>query len=278
MTNPKLTEPEKQFLLGLTNVASKQFADGLDTTAILNYVSSYQEPVTLSPAAALCKTGLPTLPTGIPIKSLPLITEASGGLMGMWLIGGPAGIGKSSLAWQLCLEAGKHIPVLVYDLELGDQNLIYRTSKICGENIQQVQQALKQVYIRDSIATLEGDLLQIKPPALILVDSIQKCPTALTQRRGRRDKYLNRLETLAKHGYTILLVSELNRQWGNEQSVNSFKESSELGYSCSFGVTLLAREDGSMGVMIVKNRHRQPSGFITALTRDTKKIFWWSEI
>jgi hypothetical protein len=187
----------------------------------------------------------------------------------MWAIGGEPAVGKSALAWQVTLDVAlQNVPVLYYDFENGFQVLMDRTRSIFKGNLDRIREATNKVYIRESIRSLDSDLARLAPPALVVIDSIQKLPGSVEYRRSSLDRWIHRLEALKKRGYYVLLVSEISRgNYGSEAYIGAYKESGEIEYSADMGVHLL--DGGGLGVnaVIVKNRHRPFRGPVALLQR-----------
>jgi hypothetical protein len=220
---------------------------------------------TLTPASALLVDGqLPPIPTGVPV-SMPMIQAASGGVFGLWALGGKSGVGKSTLGVQIAIEViERGLPVLYYDMENGESVLLYRIGKALNDDLARIQKATDKLYIRRNIRTLSADLAAVKPPCLIVIDSLQKLPTKVDQRRTGLDHWLHKLEALKEQGYSILMISELN-------GLGGFKETGEIEYTADFGFQLWPSREGVL-VKVLKNRHRPQSGDLCTLERVND---WW---
>lgn len=255
---------EQQALQGIINEASTQIAGHTFDPSAFKPHFEVKKSHGLAPASTLLVNDkLPPIPSGVPV-SLPMLQAASGGIFGVWVIGGKSGVGKSTLGWQLTIEVARTMPALVYDMENGETTLLYRIGKALGGDIQKVKEATKQIYIRRNIRTLTEDLAAVPAPALIVVDSLQKLPTKIDQRRGGIDHWLNRLESLKDQGYSVLIISELN-------GLGGFKETGEIEYTADFGMQLWPRDEG-VEVQVLKNRHRPELGHICDLSRVNG---WW---
>jgi len=269
---------DRSMLVNLVNAASEQLTKGsLDMGAINLVLSERRNSSTLVAAKGYLREGIPRIPTGIPIKSLPTLTDASGGLFGLWVIGGESGTGKSCLAWQIGLEAAREIPTIYYDFENGKETLLHRTGEICKGDINSARRALKRLYLRDHIRTLDNDVATLPAPALIVVDSLHKLPTSVLHRRTSLDQWLHKFESLVKQGYTVLLTSEKNRQGYGNPTAGGYKETSEIEYTASFGVQIIKTEDEEVKVFCVKNRHRPNTGLVCTLERHPKRQWWYRE-
>ena len=183
----------------------------------------------------------------------------------MWAIGGKKKMGKSTLAVQLSLEVARVQPVVYYDMENGESVLLYRIGRMFGGDVKKVREATKQFYMRSSARTLDADLAAVPPPPLVVIDSLQKLPTKLDQRRTGLDAWLLRLEALKKQGYSVLLVSELNGFGG-------YKETGEVEYTVDLGLQLVGNGD-YVTVNCVANRHRPNEGEICNLERVNEWAF-----
>ena len=267
----------KETLVSLINLAGKQLTEGkFDTQAIyktLNQAEGVNE--TLEPVSSFLSS-FQTSPAGVPVPSLPAISKSTGNLQGIWVIGGDPGIGKSTLAWQLVLDCA--LPSIYYDLDgTGLAWLIERTRQIFP-NVNLIP-ILQNVHYQDTIRTLDANLIAIKPPAIIVIDSVQTLPTDVLHRRTSLDKWIVSFKEIAKRGYTFILISELNRASYGEYNMGSYKETGELEYAGSLCAQLVGNDpDFPLKFYINKNRHGQARGLITQLERDEQKKFWFNEI
>lgn len=269
----------KQVLTDVMNEAGQQLARGsLDIGSITDRLRVEQQ-VSFAPAITLVGEELPERPVGIQLPKLPRINEATGGLLGMWVLGGETGVGKSTFALQLSAMIGETMPVLYYDAENGDDILLANLGEGLG-SIERLREATKQMYFRPTIRTLGTDLDAIKPPALVVVDSIQKFgfSTASKSRRDSIDSLLGRLEALKKRGYSVIVLSEVNRGNYGEVRNSGYAETRELEYSADMAAQLVGdgTEDGDVDFHITKNRHRKTKGLITSMER--VNTWWFREI
>lgn len=269
---------DKQLLVELINAAAEQLQKGaLDVTLLRGMLDQEERKIEGAESVAVrIAAGLPDPPAGLSIKSLPRLTKASGGLYGMWAISGEPGIGKSALGWQLALDIAREIPAVYYDQENGFAVMMDRTRVLFEGDVERIRNATERIFYRESIRTLDRDLAIVPPPAVILVDSVQKLPAATAHRRDSLDKWVHRLELLKKQGYHIVLISEVPRaQYGQEASIASYKETGEIEYSADFGMQLLPGPGNVVEVHVVKNRHRPFRGFLTHMGR--VRDWWWRE-
>ena len=172
------------------------------------------------------------------------------------------------------------MPVLYYDLDgTGTDWFIERGRKIY-ESTKRFKKHTDKIFVRNGIATMDTDLMRIKPPALIVIDSLQTLPTNLFHRRSSLDKWLVDFKAIHKKGFTIILVSEVGRNSYGDPGLDAFKETGEIEYACSFGCILNGdpeEEDEPIEFHIVKNRHSKKKGHLLDLERDDKKVFWFNE-
>lgn len=256
---------ERDALTNLIELAGKQLANRQYDPTALKSTLTVRGPRKLVPLCDLIiDDKLPPIPTGYAIPSLPTLTKASGGVMGVWAIGGKSKLGKSTLGLQIALEMPT--PVLYYDMELGPEVMLYRIGQAFGGDVPKVKRQLKRFYHHPSVTTLDEDLLAVPAPAVIVIDSLQKVQTDLENRRGGIDAMLAKFERLKRDGYTTILISEVNGMGG-------FKETSEIEYTVDFGMQL-RREYGGGGVIasIVANRHRRDYGDLCVMERVNE---WW---
>lgn len=266
---------DKQLMVDVLNETTSQLQKGLlDVGAITALCSERKGEAAGGPTSVseALKNGLPDPPVGIPIDSLPTLTKATGGIIGMWAIAGQSGIGKSALAWQILIDAARSMPAIVYDFENGFPVLMDRLRYIFKGDVEKIREAMKNVYLRESIRTLDQDLNQIPAPAVVVVDSVQKLPTSVTHKTSSLDSWVHRLEALKKRGYSVVLVSEIPRsQYDAGPSMSVFKQTGEIEYAADAGMQLIPTRD-LLEVHIVKNRHRPSQGHITTLRRRND---WW---
>lgn len=275
---------DKQSLVEVINEAGEQLSTGaLSLSKIAGLIrrhTSHDEKII--PMADTVGKFFPHPPSGLKIESLPLISAATAGFMGLWILGGEPGLGKSTIAWQIALEIQQKMPVLYYDIDgTGMEWFRERTRLIVGGSIKKFKAMTGNIHVRDYIRTLEDDLLKFNPPASVFIDSVQKLPTKIEFRRTSIDNWIVNFQDVAKRGYTIFLVSEKSRASYGQVGMGAFKESGELEYAATIGAQL-SRDpedpEAPIEFHIVKNRHGPRHGLITLLDRDKKKIFWFNEL
>lgn len=275
------TSREKAILVSLINEAGGQLASGglrLSDLQRLLDKDSYVEQST--PFSSDVTNTFPKPPSGINIRSLPIISAATRGVFGVWIIGGEPGAGKSTLSWQLALDIGSRLPVIYYDIDgTGRAWFRERTRSIVGGNIRLFRKLTSRLYYRENIRTLDEDLTAVKPPAMIVVDSTQTLPTSVKYQKQSLDEWIKKFKDLSQRGYVVLLISEKPRSQYGEAHISGFKGSGDLEYGGSVCIQLLEEEDDEDSIQchIVKNRHGKGKGHIINLERDLKKIFWFKE-
>jgi hypothetical protein len=263
-------------LVRLVNEATRQMdAGAVDLDALLRILSTLgyeREPETL---AAILKSGwLPPVPR-IALPSLPQVTGRLGGITGFIALAGEPGVGKSTLAFQMALDAVQVMPVLYYDLENGRYTVGERLRAVCGDNLELARERTKRLYYREAAGWLEVDLLAVGSPALVVIDSIQKLPTAAEFRRAGLDRWVHRLEGLKARGYHVLVVSEVARsQYGGDAWIGAYKETGEIEYAADLGLQLLPEPTGA-SLHVVKHRHGAWRGMVARLRRE--RGFVWVE-
>jgi KaiC/GvpD/RAD55 family RecA-like ATPase len=265
----------KRIINSLVNEASDQVASGeYSLLALKSLIETHTH--TRNTLVPLCKEMKDVKPPeGMPIPCLERITQATGGLYGVWLIGGEPAAGKSTLALQLSLSVGRRRPVLYYDFEQGTGVIKWHIKQALGNDREKIQDATKQLYIRHSMSSLESDLDMLQQPALVVVDSIQKVASSVTYRRESLESWIHKLEALKKYGHHVIMVSEKNRGKYGEPSLSGYKESGELEYAADSAFDLIGvdpENDGPTDLYVTKNRHYKKKGFITQLVR---KNSWW---
>ena len=280
---------EKQMLVRLINLAGEQLSKGqLDVSQIKTLVESKEQVVApLTSLSGVVEDGFPVPPVGIAIKSLPALTEATNGLIGVWIVGGEPGLGKSTLAFQLGLDAAATNPVIYYDLDgTGLVWLLDRVRKIAKGNVDLYHKLTKHFYLREHISTLEEDIAFARErygdrEIVIAVDSLQTLPTSVKYRKEGLDGWLSRFKNLTKEGVMVLAVSEQNRAHYGEATMGGFKGSGDIEYAGSLCIQLLQPDDSDeedpVEVHIVKNRHGPKKGHVINLVRDKERAFWLNE-
>lgn len=267
---------DRSVLLQMANDINAQLVTGdVDVEKLLASASVRASKIRdLSTVESDLQEGAPEAPSGPAIKSLPKLSSATNGVFGLWLIGGLPAIGKSTLAEQISIDLGQVVPVLYYDFENGKRIMLYRLVQNFG--LDKVRKLGRQFYIRDSIRTLTRDLGYVKPPALIVIDSIQKIATKGDDRRVGLDAWIHRFEELKQEGYCVILVSEIPREkYTGEPRLDMFKESGALEYAADTAVALTEKKP-FVQAHVVKNRHYPKTGPLTLLER--RKPFWFSEV
>lgn len=270
---------EKHALLTLANAAAGQFQknefspDSL--MEVLASVGTTSAPVSL---AATLAGGMPPAPPRIPLASLPRFTErTNGGLVGVTVISGEPGIGKSTLALQAAIEAGQGMNVIYYDLDNDLPTQAERITGMVGDKPEDIQRATRRIYIRDSIRTLESDLVHLPPPGLIVVDLLQDLPTPMEYERQGLAYWMHRMKAIRRRGYFVLLVSEVNRMSYGAASLSGFKGSGEIEFAASLACQMVATRAGGAELNVVKNRHGKFRG-VAATLEHAEGSFTWQEI
>lgn len=266
---------ERRLLLDVMNTAAEQLSSGrLDLGPIDTLLSDYSSPGSMKSMAELLEAGLPPEPTGVPLKSLPALTAKIGGVHGIWAIAGEPKVGKSTLGWQIALDVGQKIPVVYYDFENGFPTIVHRLKGVFGDDVARLRTGTERIYYRDSIRSLDSDLSRVAPPALVVVDSLQKLPASTEFRREGLVKWVHRLEALKKRGYTVLEISEVARSsYGDVRPfVGIFKETGEIEYSADVGAQMVRFSDTETHFHIVAHRHRNVSGRVAVFQRHHS---WW---
>lgn len=275
---------DKALLVKVINAAGSQLTEGsLKPNVIRQLLESSCTQPDLRTFASSVGNKFPEPPRGRPLGSLPRITEYTRGINGIWIIGGEPGLGKSTLSWQIALDYGRvapAYPILYYDLDdTGYSWFIERTRSVVRGSIKEFHRWTDKIYYRETISTLENDLSIIKPPALIVVDSLQALPTSLRFKKESIDAWIGQFKDLTKRGYVVLAVSEINRAGYGETNMKGFKGSGDIEYGGTMCAQLIQAEDDNslLEVHIVKNRHGVKKGHAVNLERDEKKIFWFNE-
>lgn len=271
---------QRQALLDISNEVQEQLNSGELDLSKINTITAGSGGATrdtLSSVEQDLVGGPPEEPSGPRLHSLPCISQVTNGVFGMWVIGGPPGIGKSTLSAQcgVDISAGSGLKVLYYDAENGGRVTLHRIVKNFG--IEAARKLCKNLYLRDSLRTLNKDLAVVKPPAVIMVDSIQKITTSGDDRRVGLDKWINRFEQLKKsEGYSVILVSEVPRdKYTGDPRLDMFKETGALEYAADSAFGLVERGQFT-AVWCVKNRHYEQKGQVALIER--KKAFWFTEV
>ena len=268
---------DKQLLVEVVNAAAAQLQKGsLDVGELSALLASRPTTSAITSVSDLLRDGFPSPPQGLGFGSLPLLHRATGGIYGVWAIGGPPKVGKSTLAWQIGLDIARGIPVLYYDYENGFAVMMEHTRQIFNDNLEKVRAATEKLYYRDSIRTLDSDLAAVPAPALIVIDSIQKLPASMEYRRSGLDRWVHRMEMLKKRGYHVLMISEVGRMHYEEASISGFKETGEIEYSADTGLQLVNGTSGSVELHVVANRHRKFRGFLEHVVR--QPAWWFREV
>jgi len=267
-------------LLRLVNEAARQLqTDQMDPGALLDLVPASSQSEDLVPLSAVFVDGVPPSPTGPMLRSLPTISRASGGVVGLWVFAGDTGIGKTALALQVAVEVARTMPVLLYDVENGRAVIAHRIGGMYRGDVEKARKATERIYYRDSIASLTRDLRAVPPPALLVIDSLQSLPLDIRYEASALSAWVYRFEALAKQGYATLLLSEKPRSEYGAVSLRGFRGSGSIEYKATFGVQLIAgEEDGTIEVHVVKNRYRPEKGHIVSLRRDPERAWVFREV
>ena len=274
---------DKALLVTLVNEAGGQLASGdLNVSSLGNILTKGTHGTeTIKSLSERVGDRFPKPPVGYQVDSLAAISKATNGVCGIWIIGGEPGLGKSTLAWQLSLEVGSNIPVVYYDLDgTGYEYLVDRTRHIVGGDRKRFNRMVENLFLRETINTLEEDLSVIKPPALLVIDTPQTLPVSAKYQKQGLDGWIRRFKELRNQGYTLILISEKQRAQYGEVSLGGYKGTGDIEYAGTLCIQLLQNEDDDdlIEFHIMKNRHTATRGHIVNLERDSKKVFWFKEV
>ena len=269
---------ERNALLNIANEIQTQLTTGnLDVSKLQTHITTAGPgKVDLTSVAEDLAVGEPEPPNGPPIKSLPRLSEFTNGIHGVYIVAALPNIGKSTLCAQIATDISRSIPAIYYDYENTRRVLLYRLVQNWG--LDGARKIGANWYIRESLRTLNRDLAKIKPPAVIIVDSFQKIGgRSGDDRREGLEAWLRRFEELKLEGYTVLLISELNRaSYTGVPKLDAFKESGEIEYTADTAVVLTERDQNNVMTWIVKNRHYPHKGPATLMERT--RPFWYKEL
>ena len=269
---------EKQALVKIVNMASNQMARGeFNRQQFMELVTTAgAQGKGLSPASDDFEgDSVHTMPEGLPLPDLPLIQKATHGLFGVWALSGDSGVGKSTLTMMFAIQAGRHRPVLFYDYENGQAVLKAHLYQAFDGDNKKIRAATRRLYFRDSIYSLDADLVRLAEPCFIVVDSLQKIAVrGSDDKRAGIEKWVHRLEALKLLGHCVLMVSEKNRSHYGRTGQAGYKESGEIEYTVDVGMELLEDKErrGVVAVSLNKNRNWEVKDYICSLTRHNN---WW---
>jgi replicative DNA helicase len=241
-------------------------------------------------AAAVRKQETGSTISGLP-TGLTKLDAVLGGLnQGLYILGGPPGAGKTTLALQIACEAARTVPVVYMTYENGPENLVLkcicRLGKISPTDVErgtadlgQLRQgamlfqcladrlALVEGNSRTTPAMIRGKCLQAMShhqaeKSLIVIDYLQRMAHALDYQSLREnvgELSLQLREVSNRLASPILAISSLNREGYRGGQTGAFmemlKESGDIEYSAD--VVLMLQEDKPDPAvqLTVKNMH-----------------------
>lgn len=269
---------ERHALLAIANTAARQLHGGeFHPEQLIEAVAHCSVFAPPEPLSSRIADGLPPPPPRLTLRLLPSFSDRlGGGLVGLTVLSGEPAVGKSTFSWQAALDvSAQGTPVLYYDLDNGMATLLDRTRQMLGNNLDAIRAATARIYLRDSVRTLESDLLHVPAPALVVVDIFQDLPTPSEFERQGLARWIHRLKALRGRGYHILVVSEVARAYyGGNVALAAYKGSGEIEYSADLGLQMVPTSAGAE-VHIVKNRHGPLKGVCGRFTR--ARGFVWQE-
>lgn len=269
----------KHIINSLVNETTAQIASGEYSLLTLRHIleSGHTEGKELTSLGSDKSDIKP--PEAFPIRSLPRLTAAVGGVYGTWIVGGTPKAGKSTLTTQIAVSMAKrYLPCLYYDFELGPDVIRNRLLTAFDGDREQYDQATANFYLRRSISTLEADLDSIGKPCLIVVDSIQDLPTSTQHVVEDLGRWVKRLDGLKQRGHHVIMVSEVNRFSYGTPTPKGYKGSGEIEYAADVAITavLTNEEDPSIvDLYVTENRHFRKRGLVCQLERVNS--WWWKE-
>jgi len=273
---------EQHALLQVANAAMGQLAKGeFKAEQLYDALAGTGVSKAPTPLASEIKDGLPPPPPRLPLRLLPVFSERiGGGLVGLTVLAGEPAVGKSRVAWQVALDVSSQgINVVYYDLDNGMATLMERTRLIFEGNYDAILQATQNIYLRDSIRSLDSDLVYIPPPALVVVDIFQALPVSQEYEREGLGRWIHRLGALRRRGYHVLVVSEVPRAFYGTPSLGAFKGTGEIEYTADLGFQMIPSSHvrGGASVHIVKNRHGEMNR-CEVVTLETSRGVLWREV
>lgn len=264
----------RRALLTVISDASTQLSTGrYDLGRLVGEAVPSVPGVPLVPLAEKLKNGPIKPPIGVHVP-YPSIQQATGGIIGMWVLGGETGVGKSTFAFTLALNASQHgMNVLYYDAENGEEVLLYRLLAAYGSQ-EKVESAVERIYVRSSMSTIDADLRYIPAPALVIVDSAQKFGYEFRSRSYREsiNALIRKLEIIKRSGYGVVLVSEIARASYGQVSNAGYAETRELEFSADVAAQVVLQDD-YVEFHITKNRHKPRRGLVSVLRRTHGWLF-----
>lgn len=269
---------EQHALLQVANTAMSQLAKG-EFKAESLYDALAGTGVTRAPVPLSdeIKDGLPPPPPRLPLRLLPQFTQRiGGGLVGLTVLAGEPAVGKSRVAWQVALDlSSQGTKVVYYDLDNGAATLLDRTRTIFENNFEAILHATQNIYLRDSIRSLDSDLVYITPPALVVVDIFQALPVSQEYEREGLGRWIHRLGALRRRGYHVLVVSEVPRIFYGTPSLGAFKGTGEIEYTADLGLQMIPNNiRGGASIHVVKNRHGELNRCEVATLESTRGLLW----
>ena len=268
---------DRQLLVEVINEATSQLQGQIDVGLLGGLLAQTPSGASLSSVSERIKQGFPDPPQGIVLDSLPTLSTHVGGVYGVVALAGEPKVGKSTLAWQIGLDVARKMPVIYYDFENGFAVLMNRTRKMYKGELDRARAATSNLYVRDSIRSLDADLAHVQSPALVVVDPIQKLPSSIQYKRAGLDRWIHRLEGLKRRGFHVLMVSEIGRaHYGDEAHIAAYKETGEIEYSADTGLQLIqGGANDQVEVHVVANRHHPHKGLSCVLQR--QRAWIWRE-
>ena len=266
---------EKHSLLQVANEAMAQLQKGeFSSDRLSAAMAGGGVSKAPTPLAAELEHGFPPPPPRLPLRSLPRFSERiGGGFVGLSIVAGEPAIGKSRVVWQAALDVGlQGTNVVYYDLDNGISTLVDRTRLMFEGDRDRIIEATRNIYLRDSIHTLDSDLVYIPPPALVVVDIFQALPVSQEFERQGLGRWIHRLGGLRRRGYHVLVVSEVSRGFYGNAGLGAFKGSGEIEYTADLGMQMVPAGDGA-SIVVVKNRHGAFKGEVVTLTSE-RGVLW----
>lgn len=213
-------------------------------------------------------------PAGRKIPNFSILTEMTGGLRGLWVIGGATGTGKSTLAMNLVANvAGLEIAVLCLDMENdtgpGTREIGERLKSAYGAEAE----ALHYLHGFRRLSDLEAARAEYFPgPALIVIDHLQLLATGddTGSRRATLDEVVRQCQDWVGEGYTVLALSQLNRvAYRQRPKLEHFKESSTIEAAATVALGIWRpSEFGPPRVHVVKVRQSRLPGYELLLAQE----------
>ena len=199
---------------------------------------------------------------GLSIPKFPLITQITGGLGGLWVLGGMTGTGKTTLARHFAYSlAGPKARVMYLDLE-GNHRRDETTAGVLACYVQAVEQrANEYVEVERSFSAVERFIASRRAgeQAIVVIDHLQLLADLewrATDKQAALEQIMATFVKWVDAGHIVLVLSQIPRTgYSQRPRAADFKGSGSIETAAHIAAGIWSPRQDDVRFVVVKARH-----------------------